>query len=348
MKKTIFALCTLCCALGLQAQNTPYITHVWEYMPAPGQFVHELPTYTAGDDAESMRQKAEEQIANNAQGMISLGGWGGYVVFSFDHPVVNVSGENDLIVEGNAFYTDATQGAAGGGSCEPGIVMVSVDANANGFPDDEWFELAGSEYTNPLTKHGYSVTYTRPAADHVATPDPKQKYRTDTTFVHWADNQGEEGYLVQIKTHKHAYFPEWIEDDHLTFEGARLPDNYEWTGNQFILYPYAYGYADNHPDTAQLAQLNIDWAVRTDGTPVHLNAIHFVKVYTALHQQCGAIGETSTEIMGARDLHPDAAPTGIIETNSETQVTKTMRNGQLLIQRDNKTYNSLGIQINNN
>lgn len=332
MKKTIFALCSLFCVCALQAQNTPYITHVWEYMPAPGQFVHELPTYTAGDDAESMRQKAEEQIANNAQGMISLGGWGGYVVFSFDHPVVNVPGENDLIVEGNAFYTDATQGAAGGGSCEPGIVMVSVDANANGFPDDEWFELAGSEYTNPLTKHGYSVTY----------------YRTEThENVPWQDNEQQTGVIAVNNFHKQNYYPIWAGDS-LCFTGARLPDNYAKQGNQYVLYPYEYGYADNHPDTARFAQLNIEWAVRTDGSPIHLSTVDFIKVYTALHQQVGSLGETSTEIKGARDLHPDAAPTGIIDTNSETQATKTMRNGQLLIQRDNKTYNSLGIQINNN
>ena len=347
MKKSIFVLGSLCCVCALQAQNTPYISRVWEYMPAPGQFTNTMPAYEEGDDAATMCSKVETQIANNAQGMITLGAWGGYVVFSFDHPVVNVVGENDFIVEGNAFYTSAAQGAAGGGSCEPGIVEVSYDANSNGLPDDEWFELAGSEYTNPLTKHNYSVTYTRPAADHVATPDPKQRYRIDTTFVHWADNRGEEGYIEQLSYHKQPYYPQWIQSNTLTLKGARLPDNYEFKNNQFVLYPYAYGYADNHPNTAPEAQLNIDWAVKADGTPVHLNAIHFVKVYTALHQQCGTIGETSTEIKGARDLHPDAAPTGLIQTNSENQTTKTIRNGQVVIIRNQKIYNPLGIQISN-
>ena len=229
--------------------------------------------------------------------------------------------------------------------------MVSVDANENGLPDDEWYELAGSEYTNPLTKHGYRVTYERPSADHVATPDPKQKYRIDTTFVHWTDNQGEDGYLVKISSHKQAYYPEWIEADELTFEGARLPDNYAYKSNQYFLYPYAYGYADNHPDTSSLAQLNIEYAVRADGTPVHLNAIHFVKVYTALHQQCGVIGETSTEIMGARDLHPDA-PTDIqspsLQEGNEGRATKLIHNGQVLIRRNNQLYNLLGLLIHIN
>lgn len=348
MKHSVLLISVLCASL-VSAQNSPYLRHVWEYVPAPGQFVNTMPAYEEGDDAEAMCRKVEELIADDIHGMITLGGWGGYLVFSFDHPVVNVAGENDFIIEGNAFYASAAQGAAGGGSCEPGIVMVSVDANNNGQPDDEWYELAGSEYNNPDTRHGYQVTYERPAADHVATPDPDAKYRIDTTYVHWEDNRGDEGYLVQISFHKQPYYPQWIESDRLTFDGARLPDNYEYVNNQYVLYPPAYGYADNHPDTCSLAQLNIEWAVRADGTPVHLNAIDFVKVYTALHQQCGMIGETSTEVKGARDLHPDAVQTGV-ENHQQSAVCsrKMIRNGQLLIIRDKQIYNPLGYKLTNN
>ena len=35
---------------------SPYITKVYEYRPAPGQFVNELPKYTEGDTEESMRE----------------------------------------------------------------------------------------------------------------------------------------------------------------------------------------------------------------------------------------------------------------------------------------------------
>lgn len=346
MKKISVFLSLTVLSLWSMAQNSAYLSKVWEYVPAPGQFVNMLPAYEEGDDAESMCRKVEAQIADNQRGMITLGGWGGYVVFSFDHPVVNVQGEYDFIVEGNAFYSNASQGAAGGGSCEPGIVMVSTDANGNGLPDDEWYELAGSEYSSPLTIHDYQVTYERPAPDHEPTPDNDQKYRIDTTYVHWTDNQGEHGYIVQISFHKQAYYPEWIEANELTFEGARLADNYQYINNQYVLYPYEYGYADNHPDSSSLAQLNIEWAVRADGTPVHLESIHFIKVYTALHQQCGMIGETSTEVMGARDLHPEAVPTeDICLPAAQPRAHKTLRDGQLIIERDNKSYNSLGIQI---
>lgn len=331
------------------AQNSPYLHHVWEYVPAPGQFVNTMPAYEEGDDADAMCRKVEQQVANNTKGLITLGGWGGYMVFSFDHPVVNMPEEKDFIIEGNAFYQSATEGAAGGGSCEPGIVLVSVDANGNGLPDDEWYELAGSEYTNPLTRHGYTVTYERPAEGHVPTPDPDQRYRTDTTYIHWTDNRGEDGYLEKNSFHTQAYYPEWIESDKITFEGARLPDNYQLVGKNYVLYPYEYGYADNHPDTCSLAQLDIEWAVNADGTPIHLNAIHFIKVYTALHQQCGTIGETSTEVKGARDLHPDAPmPESLTAHRTQPVVTKILHDGQLMIIRNNKIYNPLGTIINTN
>ena len=349
--KKVFTYLAVMAAMTVMAGNSPYLKHVYEYMPAPGQFVNTMPAYEDGDDANDMRMKAEEAIADNEHGMISLGGWGGYVVFGFDHPVVNVPGENDFIVEGNAFYTSAVEGAAGGGSCEPGIVMVSRDANGNGLPDDEWYELAGSEYSNPLTIHGYRVTYERTPDDHVRTPDTKQNYRIDTTHVHWTDNQGGEGYVEQLSFHKQPYYPQWVDEEELTFEGARLPENYAYVNNQWVLFPYAYGYADNHPDTCSLAQLNIEWAVREDGTPVHLSAVDFIKVYTALHQQIGMMGETSTEIKGARDLHPDAErETGleeIINAKCKMQNAKMIIGGQLLIIRDNQAFNPLGTKVSN-
>ena len=320
---------SLLTALAVNAANSPYLHKVWEFVPAPGQFTNELPKYEEGNTAQDMCRKVEELLADNARGMISLGAWGGYLVFSFDHPVQNVPGENDFIVEGNAFYTSAAAGAAGGGSCEPGIVMVSYDENGNGLPDDAWYELAGSEYTNPLTKHGYRVAYAR---------------TTEHEDVPWKDNEGQTGVVVANTFHKQNYFPMWIDTDSLVFEGARLPDNYEFKNNQYILYPYAYGYADNHPDTCHLAQLDIDWAVDEAGTPVHLNEVHFIKVYTALLQQCGVLGDTSTEIKGARDLHPDAAE-GLTPIRTQRDSRKIVRNGQIIIIRNNIEYNPFGTII---
>lgn len=78
-----------------EVEYSPYISTVYEYCPAPGQFVNAMPEYREGDTAETMRQKAEEAIAGKMQSGVSLGAYGGYITFGFDHTVVNVPGEYD-------------------------------------------------------------------------------------------------------------------------------------------------------------------------------------------------------------------------------------------------------------
>ena len=53
----------------------------------------------------------------------------------------------------------------------------------------------------------------------------------------------------------------------------------------------------------EYSQFKIDWAVDKDGKPVHLDGIDFVKIYTAVNQNCGWLGEASTEIQAVEDLH---------------------------------------------
>ena len=149
---------------------SPYINKVYEFRPAPGQFVNELPEYESGDTYADMLAKAQEALAFDKQpGAVSLGAFGGYVVFGFDHTIVNTPDAFDFKIYGNAIISDINNA---GGSCEPGVVYVSRDENGNGLPDDPWYELAGSEHTNPATVSRFSLSYKRPASGHVATPEP--------------------------------------------------------------------------------------------------------------------------------------------------------------------------------
>lgn len=331
--------------------KSPYINKVYEYHPAPGQFVNVLPEYEKGDDANMMRLKAEESIADNNQVMITLGGWGGYVVFGFDHMIQNIKGEYDFIVLGNAFYASSNPNpdAGKGGSCEPGVVQVSYDANGNGKPDDEWFEIAGSEYGNKSTYLDYQLTYYRPAADHVPTPDKEHKDLIDTTYIAWKDNKGHKGYMNQLSYHTQPYFPQWLSEDELTFSGIRLPDNYKdesGEGTYYVLYAYPFGYADNHPNNTEEAKLKIDWAVNAKGQPANLPGIHFVKVYTGVHQQCGWLGETSTEVLGATDLHPDAPEQGFDPiVNCKSSIRKVLIGSHLYILHGTEVYSFIGTKI---
>lgn len=296
-----------------EVEYSPYTAKVYEYYPAPGQFVNTMPLYEQGDDAKKMCQKAEEDLSNDA--MISLGAYGGYVTFGFDHTVINISGQKDFYIKGNSFYSDIPEyKEKKGGSAEPGIVMVSFDRNMNGRPDDEWFELAGSEYYKPTTIKNYHITYRKPVDGKKAIPDYSGNI-TDKTYIFWTDNQDRTGFVEKNRFHTQNYYPEWIAADSLTFRGSLLPDNgvdISGFGSYYVLYAYDWGYVDNHPNSFKdLNSFDIDWAVDSLGHPVHLPGIDFIRVYTGVNQTCGWIGETSTEVARAQDLHIKTSPSVI-------------------------------------
>lgn len=308
-QRSIFFILWLGCGILMTIAQSPYIHKVYEYMPAPGQFVNKLPQYEKGDTKNDMRLKAEESIEGETGILVSLGGYGGYIVFGFDHMVENVPGEYDFKILANAFYANANPNPGApkeGGSCEPGIVMVSYDANGNGKPDDEWYELAGSEYYKPETIKNYKITYFRPDENKTRTPDNEYPFLNDTTYVRWESNQGDYGYVSRNTFHDQSYYPLWLDENKLVFEGTKLADNYtdeSGNGSYYVLYAYGWGYVDNHPNHDDRANFNIEWAIDKNGESVQLPGAHFIKVYTGVNQYCGWLGETSTEIIGAQDLH---------------------------------------------
>lgn len=292
------------------SEASPYITRVLDYRPAVGQFVNELPRYEAGDTQQKMNGKALESIGGNRQRIVSLGGFGGYIVVGFDHTIENRAGLCDFRVLGNAFYAG---GETAGGSCEPGIVSVAYDANGNGLPDEEeWFEIAGSSTlaaseawlpeaaaagNDTQTVAGYEITYYRPDVEPEA---PTAEY------IRWEDNLGQSGFRAMNRAHLQSYFPQWIDADRLTFRGTRLPQNgldRSGEGNNYFLYAFAWGYADNRPNGEAGSAIDIDWAVDASGNPVQLPGVDFIRIQTGVNQENGWLGECSTEVLGAEDLH---------------------------------------------
>lgn len=280
--RQFMTLAAAACALVAMAENTSNVTRVLEFLPAPGQFVNSLPAWSEGETQEQMNQKCLTALSNSKSGMISLGAYGGYVTFGFDHPVINIPGEYDFAVYGNAFTDNA----------EPAVVMVSVDLNNNGLPDDPWYELAGSEYAKSF-KH-YSVTYTLP-------DDPL------TQAIPWKSNYPADsvGTIDRNNFHKQSYWPGWIDAKTLTFHGTRVPNNAYQQGSIWKFPAYEWGYADNLPNTSN-PSFKLEWAVDDNGNPVSLTHADFIKVYTGCQQKAGMTGETSSEISSAEDLHPFA------------------------------------------
>lgn len=269
--------------------ETAFANRVWEYVPAPGQFIN-TPTsaYKEGYSAQQVLDYATQRIKDKS--LLSLGGFGGYIILGFPQTIPNVAGEYDFKVYGNASYNMyGTATGALGGSSEPGIVLVSKDVNGNGIPDDPWYELAGSEYGKSTETRNYEITYYRPSpADG---------------NVRWTDNQGKEGTIDRNTYHtQSSYYPIWM-DSQITFKGTRLADNAVLENGQWIGYCYAWGYADNHPNSTDLCKFKLDWAVDGSGNPVTLDGIDFVKIYSAVNQTAGFNGEISTEVMTVENLH---------------------------------------------
>lgn len=283
---------------------SPFISEVIEYYPAPGQFVNTMPQYEEGDSYSDMVDKCTREIADDNRGMVSLGAFGGYITFRFDHTVVNVAGENDLMILGNAIYQTAASDPRKGGSCEPGIVMVSLDRNGNGLPDDPWFELAGSEHPNPSTRPNLSITYNQPDPDREIISGGNI---SDEYYIGYLTSDGEQGYIAKNIYHRQEYFPKWVKENSLTFSGTCLPANGvdpSGRGSYYILYAFDWGYVDNHPNNLEkLCCFDISNAVDQSGHPVHLPGADFIRIYTGISQSCGWVGETSTEVSHARDLH---------------------------------------------
>jgi hypothetical protein len=271
-----------------------YITSILDYRPAPGQFVNTLPIYEEGDTQEKMNQKVLQSIGNNQQNMITLGSYGGYVICGFDHAIENKTDAYDFEVIGNTFKN----------SSEPGIIKVAYDKNKNNQPDaDEWFEIAGSEYTQSETIHQYEITYYRTPEDHTPTPNAADPYLVDDTYIRWSDNQNQEGYVYKNMFHAQDYYPKWITTATLTYTGTKLKNNARIEKGIYILPGFEWGYADNAPNGSEANKIKIDWAVNEQGEKVNLPEIHWIKISTGQNQYCGVIGNTSTEVLGITDLH---------------------------------------------
>lgn len=272
------------------ADSSPYSDRVIEYVPAPGQFINSaMVGFDGSEDSDAAAVRYADRRLHSEdktqRGMISLGGFGGYVVVGFDHSIQAAGGYEgyDFSIAGNQFS----------GSSEPGVVWVMPDIDGNGKPDDgEWYELRGAYDTE--SQRGYSVTYFRPqnASDPVA----------------WRDSAGQEGEIARIAAHEQDYFPVWIAGESYTLSGTLLPDKSgTLPSGRFTTGDYGWGYADNWGDDMvesprQKNFFRISDAVNSEGEPAGLQYIDFVKVQTGVNIQGGAgVGELSTEVSAFRD-----------------------------------------------
>lgn len=268
MRKWIFILLVLSACKKddtSTATKSKYISKIYEYKPAPGQFINT----SIGDNT------AAQKLVGNTENVLSLGAFGGYVIFGFDHGVSRFG-----------IYSNTIESLS-----EPGVVMVSQDVNGNGLPDDAWYTLAGDQYNNALKN--YKITYYNPGTN---------------ADVKWKDNQGDSGTVAINAYHTQSYYPSFITtQDSLSFTGLRLPVTLKDSAGFITNTGFSNGYADNWTaeySTNGYNSFDLANVVDDNGNKVSLSAINFVKVYTGQNSKGNAtIGEISTEIRGAVDLN---------------------------------------------
>ncbi|MBO5052858.1 MAG: T9SS type A sorting domain-containing protein [Muribaculaceae bacterium] len=300
-------------------RKNPGVTKVFEFVPAPGQFVNSSGFTQADVLIGSTGGNGSESVPATS-GMISLGGFGGYVVLGFDQPVLNDPRNPygvDFTIAGNAF-----EAAAKGYWAEPGAVMVMRDDNGNGLPDDTWYELAGSNYWFNTSRRNVTFSY----------EDPGYASRY---YIPYTTSDGHKGAVPSNQFHAQSYFPNpaiykdiTLKDDkYLNLTGTHINAVYDLRVPSYIecYRPLGFGYCDNHATTGDLTKprnpyyqddngkvadgFDISWAVDKDGNYVDLDHIDFIKIYNSVNQQCGWLGESSTEVAAIAITRPDPQQT---------------------------------------
>ncbi len=321
---------------------------IYAFLPAPGQFTNEGVTSGGWGDAYA----SNGELKNNTSTGMSLGFFGGYVVYKFDNPVANASTNPygaDFIVYGNAFWKNS----------EPGCVQVSQDGKT-------WYDIAGSLYYKDDTVKNYSLTYKNPnVSEDVGITVAASNLGTLAAVTYTGS---ESGTITTNTFHKHSWFPlnanyftgrygntalDKVSElsfasrtlsggvtDTLTLSGVKLSN--VATGNTA---DYGFGYCDVHPNNtlggtiaynpyqsftdandykAKTANtsggdpIDISWAVDENGNPVNLSSVQYVRIYTGAAQMNGIFGEISTEACGI------AACTGTGTGNTSDQPTVTV------------------------
>lgn len=295
-------ICTLLtgCLVPAGAQ---YIAELLEYSPAPGQLINVTPWGTPA---------GSRTIEGSLNGTVSLGSFGGYLVFRFEQAVEN-DPQNPYGIDFTIFGNPMPEWS------EPGVVWVMKDENANGEADDTWYELAGSDYWFSSTRNAYRVKYVNPGGNTAAD-------------VPWADLWGDTGVIRANNIYTQTYYPLFdsfpnIDPGFYELEGTLLQGQLVEHSNGISSIQRAFGYADNRlrgsepytiPDNPYTREIensggdafDISWAVDTGGNYFDLDRVHFIKVQSGMLADGGRLGELSTELSGAVDVPPDATVSG--------------------------------------
>jgi len=302
----------------------PFASTVLEFAPAPGQFVNH-PDFSDPGHALGLPSGGGTAAPNNTS-IVSLGGFGGYVVLGFDHTIIddplNPFGM-DAIVFGNAYWVG---GDPNRHWAECATIEISPDENENGLADDTWYLIPGSHIVSPLSQFvtvqwdddikneryppddeswipsGYSGTW-----ETEAFALPGAVFGSSVVVNPTADGNSEGIYGYG------DYSPTLVLGD---LDGDDIVDDATITPQQFYTIP-------DDPRTVGITAgsgggdaFDIAWAIdpNTAG-PAKLVGFDFIRLTSAVDSVSPVFGEKSAEIDAVADVAPD--PFGDVDDDGD-------------------------------
>jgi len=311
------------CLLGVLAVNAwagawPFADCVIEYEPGPGQWVND----SRFNDRERAlgRPYGISATAPDNSSLVTLGDHG-WITLDFNRPVWddprNPHGL-DFIVFGNPTWVS---GDPGHRWQEPAFVEISMDANGNGLPDDEWFLVLPNKLPSEL----------------VGSPAPNCDTGDSRTVLrHYAEYTPTLG-LPPGKTPEEFY---------------TVPDRQSYAGDpQSLLIDEGSGGGDAFDIAAAVKQTS-------PGVPVapyvyaQIPYFDFIRITDALAgDSAGELGEISAEIDAVSDVSPlpggqsigpaKSQPDGSVISLSQ-KVVSAVFDGELYVQEEQR---SSGIRV---
>ena len=332
---------------------------IYAYLPAPAQFVNEGVTTGGWGDAYD----GTGALKKNTTAGVSLGFFGGYVVYELPEAITeNLKRPYgaDFIVYGNAFWGNSEAGCiqvsengtdwydiAGSmyyTKSTPNASIKFTNPNPN---EDKGITTAGA--TSTLADVSYDLTVNGTITPGTVTKNTFHNHSWFPLNANYFAASGSRAAMAKVD--EFSFVSRTLNSDSitdtLTFTGTLL-SNYPGTNKTAEI---GFGYCDVHPNrtlgstiaynpyqtftsssdyntktegTGGGDPIDISWAVVSNGKPVKLDSVRYVRIYTGMAQMNGIFGEISTEVCGI------AVCTGAGGSETATPMAIVRKNGEMV------------------
>lgn len=295
-------------------EGNPFADTVLEFAPAPGQFVNH-PSFNDPVRALGPPSGGGTSAPNN-NSIVSLGGFGGFIVLGFDHTVVddplNPFGM-DAIVYGNAYWVGGDRNRHW---AECATIEISADENGNGLADDTWYLIPGSHITDPIGQFA-SKTWDDNTTDIRFPPEdelwiPPGDYGTwetqafalpvslfESAVVTNPNAGGQSEGIFGYADYSPTLVLGDLNGDNVVDDTAMSPDEFYTSPDD----PYTVGMTAG---SGGGDAFDIAWAIDPwTGEPAGLKGFDFIRLTSAVDSVSPIFGEKSAEIDAVADVAPD-------------------------------------------